>query len=289
MPELNKSRSQELSRNGLWHLWLFLVLSLVISWAIWLSPFERAGSLYIAVLGRRFAFPFDFVKLLLGNCIPGVLAIVFVLFEGRQQRQQMQSTFVRWRVPLKWYFLAFVLPFGVFWVSLGAVRLYFPAPHMLPSLARTIVNLVVTLPFGPLWGELAWRAFALRKLQARYSQLTSSLMMGLYWAIWLIPLWLTTHGSSNTRVQELVAAIISILAWSVIYTSLYNRSGQSLPVVILLEAAQVSSAEEIFATVQIGQLHFIWLSAALTTLLAAVFAKRMVGDSLLDSSELTPD
>jgi len=288
MPETEQITPPELSRKGLWQLWLFLLLSLVISWAIWLSPFGRAGSLYITVLGRSFDFPFDFVKLLLGNCIPGVLAIVFVLFEGRQQRQQMLSTFVRWRVPLKWYFLAFVLPFGVFWVSLGAVRFYFPGPHMLPSLARTIVNLVVTLPFGPLWGELAWRAFVLRKLQARYSQVTSSLMIGLYWAIWLIPLWLTTHGSSNTRAQELVAAIISILAWSVIYSSLYNRSGQSLPVVILLEAAQVSSAEEIFATVQIGQLHFIWLSAALTAFLAAAFAKRMVGDSLPDTSELTP-
>jgi hypothetical protein len=279
--ETELTTHSELSRMSLRRLWLFLALSLLVSWIIWLAPFERPGSIYIVVFGKRFDSSFFFIKLLLGNCIPGMLAICFALSEGKHQFLQLLSTLVRWRVPLKWYLLAFVLPLGIFWVSLGVVSLYIPAPHLLPSLTRVILYAVLAFPLGPLWGELAWRAYALRKLQTRYSQLTSSVMLGLYWAVWLIPLWLTTRGASSTRVQELAAAITTILAWSIICTSLYNRSGQSLPVVILLEAVQVASADEIFARVQDGRLLFIWLSAALTVLIAAGLARRMVNDSSL--------
>jgi CAAX amino terminal protease family. len=201
----------------------------------------------------------------------------------------MLSTLVRWRVAPKWYVLALTLPFGIAWMSLAVMRFYFLMSHnVLPSPTRAMVDLVVTLPFGPLWGELAWRAYALRRLQARYSELTASLLLGIYWAVWLIPLLLLPHGPSGTRAQELLAAVITILAWSVIYASLYNRSGQSLSVVILLEAAHVSAMDGVFSTVQAGQLLFIWLAAAFTVFLAAIFGKRMASDSPLHRAELSP-
>ena len=144
------------------------------------------------------------------------------------------------------------------------------------SPARFLLELILTLPFGPLWEELAWRAYALRKLQAHYSPINSALIIGLYWGTWHIPLWWLTLGvSRTTSVPVLGAAIITALSLSVIFTSLFNRAGQSLPVVILLHGVYASASDNMFVNVQTGQLEYLGLAAFLFTCIALGFGAGM--------------
>jgi membrane protease YdiL (CAAX protease family) len=259
----------------LWRLWLFLFISLIASWAIWLSQFEGEGALHFTIFQWRITFSFHLIKLIVGNCIPGLLALICASFEGNRQLFEMLSSLARWRTPLKWYVLAFALPTGVFWVSLGGVLLYYPTPHALPSTTRFLQVFLLTLPFAPLWEELAWRAYALRKLQAHFSQLASALILGLYWAFWHVPLWLVTLGlSRDNRAIVLSLGTISIFAWSVVFTFLYNRS-QSLPVVILLHGTYLAISDLTYGVVRAGQLLFVVLSAVLSVCLAVAVARRM--------------
>jgi len=86
----------ESTSSGLGRLWLFLFLSLVASWAIWLSPFWRQGTFSLNVLRWQIAIPFLLIKLLLGNCTPGAIALVFALLEGKQQFLETMSSLLRW-------------------------------------------------------------------------------------------------------------------------------------------------------------------------------------------------
>src|SRR5260370_30048390 len=125
----------------------------------------------------------------------------------------MLSSLVRWKTSAKWYIIALALPCGVFWISLGIVLLCFPTPHIQPPASEFLKIFFLTLPFGPLWEELAWRAYTLRKLQARYSRLASALILGVYWAVWHIPLWLVTLNlNANTRVPVLLLISINLIA-----------------------------------------------------------------------------
>jgi membrane protease YdiL (CAAX protease family) len=45
-----------------------------------------------------------------------------------------------------------------------------------------------TLVFGPLPEELAWRGYALDRLQMRWNALMSSLMLEGVWTVWHLPL-----------------------------------------------------------------------------------------------------
>lgn len=262
----------------LFPLWLFFCLSAASAWTIWLWPLEAKGSLYVNLFGWRPEFPFILIKLVLGNCIPGIIAVIWVLFEGKDQFRLMLSTLTKWRTSLKWYILAIALPCFVYLLSLDVVLFYFPSPHSFPPLAEFFKSLLMTLPFGPLWEELAWRAFALRKLESHYSRLISALLLGVYWAIWHIPLWLVTVNAYHNRIPILLTASINLVAWSVIFSYLYGRSLQSLPVVILLHATYVAASSQVFAVVPHLNPYLIYISAIISPCLAVLLGASLRSD-----------
>jgi len=137
----------------------------------------------------------------------------------------------------------------------------------------------MTLPFGPLWEELAWRAFALRKLESLYSRLISALLLGVYWAVWHIPLWLVTLNlNHNNRIPILLTASVNLVAWSVVWSYLYARSSQSLPVVILLHATYVAASSQVFAVVPHLNPYLIYVSAIPSVCLAVFLGASLRSD-----------
>ncbi|HXM67863.1 MAG TPA: CPBP family intramembrane glutamic endopeptidase [Candidatus Acidoferrum sp.] len=209
------------------------------------------------------------MKLLAGNVLPGLLALVWASVEGKQCLRNLLSSLVAWRVQIKWYVLAITLPCGVFAASFCALLVFFPVKLSWPPLLLLGTTLL-SLPFGPLWEEIAWRAFALRKLQGRYSRLVSALIIGLYWAVWHIPLWLVTLNYLTATLLMIIC--VNLISWSVIFAFLYDRSGQSLPVTILLHAAYFTVQNLVAFTVSQGTLHIIPIAAALSVCLAIIVA-----------------
>lgn len=66
---------------------------------------------------------------------------------------------------------------------------------------------------------------------------------------------------------------VNLVAWSVIFGFLYNRSAQSLPVVILLHGTYMAVQNQVFATY--GNIHLVPISATLSVCLAAILARRL--------------
>jgi hypothetical protein len=83
---------------------------------------------------------------------------------------------------------------------------------------------------GPRGGRLA--GFALPALQARHSALTASVIVGVLWMLWHLPLLL--GGDPAMATYPLVPYTIWIIAESVIYTWLYNNTRGSLLIAVLL-------------------------------------------------------
>jgi membrane protease YdiL (CAAX protease family) len=106
------------------------------------------------------------------------------------------------------------------------------------------------LPFlilGPLSEEIGWRGYALGRLQTRWNALISSLIIGLVWALWHLPLFLMVGISQHELRLPFVGFLVGFMANSVFYTWLYNNTKQSLWSAILLHwlytyAAQVVSS-----------------------------------------------
>jgi len=170
-----------------------------------------------------------------GGFGPPVGAAVVIWASGGSLREWI-GQFFNWRIGAKWWAIVFGLPF----VLLGSGVILFVAlggPIDLDSFPFPGIYLFV-LVWGTIWGggqeDLGWRGFMLPLLQDRYSALVSSLVVGVSWAAWHLPLFLnaaTTHGAWPLS-QQLIW-IVSILSGAIIWTWMYNSTGSVLAVAVV--------------------------------------------------------
>jgi membrane protease YdiL (CAAX protease family) len=103
------------------------------------------------------------------------------------------------------------------------------------QLALSIVPMFIVI--GLVNGEeIGWRGFALPRLQAKYNALTSSLVLGMIWTIFHLPLFFTVTGSSQAD-WSFVSFLVSTVAMSVLYTWMYNNTRASVLMAYLFHAA----------------------------------------------------
>ena len=165
----------------------FFVLVYAATWAVWVP---RALGFEVGVIGQLWTW------------IPAIAAFAAAaLTGGRAAVRDLWRRLLRWRVAWPWYAVvlagpaAFSLVVGVVYLLLGGSRSAALPPAFttsVPSLALFLVILTVTDGLGE---EPGWRGFALPRLLRRHVALVASLLLGVLWAGWHLPL-LWTEGSA---------------------------------------------------------------------------------------------
>lgn len=167
---------------------------------------------------------------------PLVAAVVLASYEsGRAGRRALLGQLLQWHTPRRWYGVAILVPlafallaFGLWSVTGGSG----PPDDALAQWKVVPAFFAYIVIFGGGVGEeLGWRGYALPRLQQRYGALSASLLIGVVWALWHLPAW-WTPGSGQDAVSFPVF-VVSVVAASILLTSLYNSTGGSLPAVIL--------------------------------------------------------
>jgi membrane protease YdiL (CAAX protease family) len=141
-----------------------------------------------------------------------------------------------WRVNPFWYLVVVLGPVAL---AGGVVALNSllggPALSLgMPLLGVAFFLAFMIFPGSALGEEIGWRGYALPRLQAGRSALSASLIIGPIWALWHLPLWLT--GDPVQTAIFYVPFFFSVIALSVILTWVYNSTGGSLLMVVLLHA-----------------------------------------------------
>jgi membrane protease YdiL (CAAX protease family) len=214
----------------------FFVLAFALTWP--LEIVDALGS--HGVLPFRVSIP---LQLLGVAYMPTVAAlIVTALTSGRAGVRALLRTLLIWRVSIRWYAIAI---FGFALVCFSTIILYNlvsgapPLPLLAQGMASASGFIIVPVLFlltAVINGEeLAWRGFALPRLQARWNALTSSTILGVIWAVWHLPLFYTL-GMSQAD-MSLIGYTIQLISASVIFTWLYNHTRGSVLLAYLMHAA----------------------------------------------------
>jgi uncharacterized protein len=150
-----------------------------------------------------------------------------------------------WRVGLPWYG---VVLFGFAALDLAAIGIHVLLGGALPDFAKPFGRQLVG-PSLNLWAaalgfmlyqvlangeEIGWRGYALPRLQARYSALVASLIIGVIWAVWHVPKFLTAGDAHDYSFWFFA---LQILAEAIVFTWIYNNTRGSLLMVLLFHAA----------------------------------------------------
>lgn len=213
----------------------YFVFTFAISWAIWLG-------LVIARLdiGTTRGAALNIVAI----AGPSIAALVLAKALGRAQLRELLAGFSLARLSVKWSVVALVLPLAMMAVAIAISVAVFstPTPRITLSFAGVLVVEFVRVLFlgGPLGEELGWRGFALPRLQQHRNALDASVLLGLVWGLWHVPLYFV---SGTGQFETLKAgtspafAIGGFIGWtiglSVLFTWLFNQTRGSLLVVIL--------------------------------------------------------
>jgi uncharacterized protein len=258
----------------------YFVLAFAFTWTLWLPAVLEA---------RGLISPLPVPAQAIGAFGPLVAAAVVTAQEGgRAGLHSLLRRIVRWRVAPVWYGVALLGP-----LTLGSMALHVALGGQPPGLGALIgalpmvlIIFVYMMIFVALGEEVGWRGYALPALQARYSALLSSVILGVMWVLWHLPLFFNPDTFYSNLPFGLWLAYL--LPFTILITWVFNCTGGSVLLVMCFHAAMnattdlwkvlpeysggetsLSAAEAAAATVRINLMGAIvlWVASAAVVLL----------------------
>lgn len=247
--------------------WIYFVATFVWTWLIW----------GVAILiGATMETATGFILLLLGVIGPAVTGITFTYLtrdqEGRRDYWKRVIDFKR--IPGKWYLVIF---------------LFVPILNMLAALLDVLtggngatwgeaalnvltnpLSIIPSILFSsliPFIEELGWRGYVLDRLQEKQSALISSLVLGVVWSAWHLPLFFV-QGSYQAGLGVGTLAFwlffVGVVPLSLPFTWIYNNTCRSTLAVILFHS-MVNFTGELIALTERADTYSIalWFVAAI--------------------------
>jgi uncharacterized protein len=160
--------------------------------------------------------------------------------EGREGIRSLLRRYVLWRVGLRWYLVVLLGPPAIILLAtivLPGALASFKTLAPLDPLPLLVSFPLVLIFGGALFEEGGWRGFALPRLQRLHGPLVGTLILGILWACWHLPLfWVTVWGTPPT-ILNMVLYIPSVIFMTIIFTWVFNNTKGSILIAILLHTS----------------------------------------------------
>jgi membrane protease YdiL (CAAX protease family) len=234
---------------------VFLILSMIISWPVVL--------LIIAQLLPDFKIgDIEAVKNAFGNINmlfstgPFISAIIVTLiYRGKSGLKELFRKVITWKVSVRWYFWALILPVIPQWIGLFLWAQLTGKELMLPTVTGYLSSWVQIALISTVYyitEELGWRGFMLPRILSMHTWIKSSLLVGIIWSIWHYPFWITSTwtitGSLIQVVLMVTASSVFAIGLSVILTWIFKNTRGSILLAMLLHGSSQANLTKMYTT-----------------------------------------
>jgi membrane protease YdiL (CAAX protease family) len=214
--------------------YVFLGLTLALSWFVFWGPLALFKITAISFVSDVKGHWWAIALFIVGGFVPSLLGIFLTWKkEGVSGLRKLGQRIIQFRFGWHWYMFTFLIVIAGTAGQITINRLLgntFNGTLFLTQLGSFLPLLIL----GSLSEEIGWRGYALEKLQTRWNALPSSLIVGLVWALWHLPLFMMVGTSQHELGDPFISFLIKMTASSILYTWLYNNTKHSLWSAILL-------------------------------------------------------
>lgn len=261
------NNSTDSSRSPLRSPWLYFVVTFAWTWFFWglvillQLSMESAGGLALLLLG------------VLGPMLTGI-GFTYLTRDRAGRRDYWARVIDVRRIGFKW-FLVILLFAPILNILAALLDILFGGQGAVwgPSLVNAIsdpVSLVFAAMFAsliPFIEELGWRGYVLDRLQENKIALTSSLILGVVWSLWHLPMFFipdSYQAGLGVGTLEFWLFIVGVVPLSFAFTWIYNNTRRSILAVILFHA-MVNFTGELIAVSERADMYAIllWIVAAI--------------------------
>jgi membrane protease YdiL (CAAX protease family) len=221
---MNENKEFEI-RNTL----LFLAITFGWTWLFWLpsvlSPIGHSDQLF-------------FMLFIIGGYGPfvGAFSLTYIN-EKKEGVKALWKRFWNLRIEIKWLLITILLIPALYAVSSLVVIIIQGTPPILTFLSQpwVIFNYFLTAFFaGGFSEEFGWRGYALDRFQVKVGALISSLIIGVIWGLWHLPVWFIAgdpHGIGG--IPDFFLFLLETTFLSILYTWLYNNTNKSIFIAVI--------------------------------------------------------
>lgn len=244
----------------------YFMLAYGFSWLAWLPFLLSQGGL--GILPVRLSQVALFPGLFLGPLLSGFLMTAAT--EGKLGVQHLLRRIILWRVGWQWYLFALVgIPVFIFlgyFVLPGSIAvLHNPFPQILLWYPLLLLLEIFTSALGE---EPGWRGFALPRLQTRYGALVGTLVLGVLWGCWHLPLFLsTTWTGGSVSWLDVGGFLLKTIGTAIMITWMFNHTRGSLLLAILLHAS-IDAFGSVLVVLNVFQIQWLQQNNSLAQLIA---------------------
>jgi membrane protease YdiL (CAAX protease family) len=198
----------------------FFMMTFAISWISWfavfLVPMPRLGRLILNQVG-------------LAGPLLSSLIVIWVL-QGSSGVGRFIGRILQWRIGIQWYL--FVL-FGAAVLGFAAMGLVVLGGGNVPAIASGFAPGAL---LSGLREEFGWRGFALPRLQERGSALKASVLIGMIWTLWHLPI-LPFLRMGLPGLWMMIVFLMEVVALCILMSWVYNQTAGNILLPVLYHAA----------------------------------------------------
>ncbi|MHC1694053.1 MAG: CPBP family intramembrane glutamic endopeptidase [Eubacteriales bacterium] len=229
---------------------IFFIISFIWTWFFYLL---------IIILELNPYHGFGMVLLICGGCAPTFTGMIMamVTYEKVQRIEYIKRTYQTGRIKLKWWiFIILVFPTVFFLSILLDIIMGGSLPEM-TNLRAIIASplsffsmILLSFMSGPFSEELGWRGFALDALLNRYGFTKASVLIGLIWGVWHLPLYFmpqTWHGQMGFQFSGFWMFLIFTIGLSLMMSMVYINTSRSNLAAMLMHLSSNFTAQLLVA------------------------------------------
>ena len=213
---------------------IYVTIVLGLSFLVFWGPLTLLKLKTANLVEGKIYNPIAFIIFVIGGFVPSIVGVVLTfIFEGRQGLRLLFKSSINIRIGFRsliiiiGYALVLVILQLLLYRLLGGVFDYSQFIKQLPSILPLMI-------LGPISEEFGWRGFLQKKLNKDFSPIVISIIVGVVWSLWHLPLFFMVGTSQHEFNIPFISFLISITSSAFIFTYIYNKSKESLFSAIML-------------------------------------------------------